>query len=276
MLLGDRLNGLVNGEQLVVAGRLVATIAVVVLRNQRLLLSGKPLVLCPPLPQRIGAGKLIQAKLAFDDATLGDLVVEQEAITIAAEHERHLQHFGVAKGLLHARADGVLVVLCLDDSDGKIGLVEQDVVGPFVLASCVQFAANNDAPLGQEEFFPYLSQDVPSSLHQSRGDEFGADVAFAERLLIHLFHVGFPRAADCCSTFALVALRRWRPLRPRQSIQHDHKFSRQGGRLNVPNIALQRNQPVIRHQPQRAGQVRHLAAAEFSQFRQGFGLLVMD
>ena len=62
------------------------------------------------------------------------LVVEEKAVAVAAEDERNVEGFGVgvAEGLLHARADGVVVVLRLDDGDGDVGLVVEDVVSALL------------------------------------------------------------------------------------------------------------------------------------------------
>ena len=43
-----------------------------------------------------------------------------------------------AEGLLDACANGVVVVLCLDDGDGDIGLVVEYVVSAFLCASGVE------------------------------------------------------------------------------------------------------------------------------------------
>jgi len=41
--------------------------------------------------------------------------------------------------------------------------------------------------LGEGDFLPNLRQDIPLGLLQRRGDEFGADVAFREGLLVNGF-----------------------------------------------------------------------------------------
>ena len=54
--------------------------------------------------------------------------MEQKAIAITGEHERHVQRLRVAKGLLHARAQGVLVVLRFDYCERKVRLMVENVV----------------------------------------------------------------------------------------------------------------------------------------------------
>ncbi len=51
--------------------------------------------------------------------------MKQEAVTVGAEHERDLQHFCIAQGLLQAVANRMVVVLCFDNGDGDVRLVEQ-------------------------------------------------------------------------------------------------------------------------------------------------------
>jgi len=48
--------------------------------------------------------------------------VEEEAVAIAAEDEGNVKRFGVAEGLLHSRANGVVVVLSLNNREGNVGL----------------------------------------------------------------------------------------------------------------------------------------------------------
>ena len=89
------------------------------------------------------------ADFDFDDSVFGNFVVKQETVTIAAEHEGHLQHFGIAQPLLHAIAQGVFVVLGLDDRNRHAWLVEQNIVGALVLRTGVQPASDDDAPFGE-------------------------------------------------------------------------------------------------------------------------------
>ena len=98
----------------------------------------------------------MECKLALDDAVGGDLVVKQEAIAVGAEHERDLQHFGIAQRLLHAIANRVVVVLGFDNGDGDVRLVEQNVIGAFVLGAGMQLAAHDDPSLGEWKFLPDL------------------------------------------------------------------------------------------------------------------------
>ncbi len=65
----------------------------------------------PPLPEGLRGGKIVQEQLPLDDAIGVNLVVKQETVAVGAEHERNLQHLGIAQTLLHTVADGVIVVL---------------------------------------------------------------------------------------------------------------------------------------------------------------------
>ena len=55
----------------------------------------------------------------------------------------------VLERLLHAVADGVVVVLGLDDGDRDVRLVVENVVGALGLAAGDQLAADDDAALGE-------------------------------------------------------------------------------------------------------------------------------
>lgn len=56
-------------------------------------------------------------------------VMEQEALAVAGEGERYVEHFRVGQRLLDAIANAVVRVLGLDDGERDAGLVEQHVVG---------------------------------------------------------------------------------------------------------------------------------------------------
>ncbi|MNR25485.1 hypothetical protein D3C85_1426390 [compost metagenome] len=96
-----------------------------------------------------------------------------------------VQRIGIAQRLLHAGTDRVLVVLGLDDGQGHVGLVVEDVVGAPGLATAMQLAAHDDAALGEADFLAHLFVMVPAGLEDGRGNELGADVPFGERFLVH-------------------------------------------------------------------------------------------
>lgn len=54
--------------------------------------------------------------------------------------------------MLHAVANGVYIVLGLNDRDGQVWLVVEDVVRPLLLAARVHLAAHDDAALGVGDF----------------------------------------------------------------------------------------------------------------------------
>ena len=106
--------------------------------------------------------------------------MKEEAIAVAAEDERNVERLGIAKGLLHSCADGVVVVLGLDDREGNVGLVVEDVVHPLLRAASVNFSPHIDAAIGEADFFANLGVEIPSRRHEAGCDKLGADVAFAE------------------------------------------------------------------------------------------------
>lgn len=61
--------------------------------------------------------------------------MEQEAIAIAGERERHIQRFGITQCLLHAEVNGVFVVFRLDYADRQVGLVTRPGVGKYSITT---------------------------------------------------------------------------------------------------------------------------------------------
>jgi len=153
---GNCLDSSVDGQQLVIAWTLIAAVAVVILSDKGFLLVVQATVRRPPLPQCFCCGKFVKCELPLNDAVCGDLVVEQEAIAIGAEHKRDLQHLSIAQRLLHTIADGVIIVLGFDDGDWDVRLIEKDIIDTFVLGSGMELAANDDASFGEGKFFSDL------------------------------------------------------------------------------------------------------------------------
>ena len=96
-----------------------------------------------------------------DGAAGHGAVVLQEGVAVGAVGERDIEHLGVLERLLHAVADGVVVVLGLDDGEREVRLVEQDVVGLLRLPASDRLAANDDAALGEVGFLTDLRHHVP-------------------------------------------------------------------------------------------------------------------
>ena len=86
---------------------------------------------------------------------------------------------------MHAVADAVCVVLGLDDREGNVGLVVEDVVGALGLTASDQLAANDDAALGEADLLADLVHLVPAGPAEGGRDELGADVAFGEGSFVH-------------------------------------------------------------------------------------------
>ena len=182
--LGDGLDGGVDGVDLIVARRLAAAVVEIVLKNDFLGLGRQALPGAIARPQVAWRWKGLECERGFLGGSAG-AVMEQEAVAVGGEYEGNVQGVGVVEGLLHAVADGMVVVLGFDQCDGQVGLVVQHVVGPLALAPADQLAAHDDAALGEVNFLADLRHLVPACLAQGRGDELGADVAFAQALLVH-------------------------------------------------------------------------------------------
>ena len=79
----------------------------------------------------------------------------------------------------------MVIVFGFNNRDWDVGLVIKDAVRPFRFAATDELAANDDAALGETDFLADLGHLIPTHLLDGRDDELGADVAFAEQLLIH-------------------------------------------------------------------------------------------
>jgi hypothetical protein len=182
---GNRLDGAIDGDLLVVARCAGRTVGEIILRDHRLGLIGDAFVGFVFAPELLGGRELVEGEFRFDGAGLRGFVMEQKTIAVAAEDERHIQRSGIAEGLLHSRADRVVVVLGLYDRERNVGLVVKDVIHPLLGSTGMNFSTHIDATIGEAHFLANLSLQIPSSRHKAGGDKFRADIAFAERFFIH-------------------------------------------------------------------------------------------
>lgn len=79
----------------------------------------------------------------------------------------------------------MVVVFGLDDGDGDVGLVIEDVVGPLGFAPRYELATHDDPALGKGHFLADLQHRVPASPLDGRRDEFGTNVSLAEVFPVH-------------------------------------------------------------------------------------------
>lgn len=94
----------------------------------------------------------------------------EEAVAVRAVGKRHVESFGVIERLLHAGAHRVVVVLCLDYRQRKVGLVEEDVVGLLRLSARGHFSTDDDAALRKEQLFEDLGHHVPLGDYRRRDE----------------------------------------------------------------------------------------------------------
>ena len=106
--------------------------------------------------------------------------MKKKAIAIAAEYTGDVQHLGISKALLHARAQRMVIVFGFDDGHRDAGFVKQDVIGPLLLSAGGELTFYIDAPVGKGEFLQHLKLDIPPAALQRGRDKLGADVAFGK------------------------------------------------------------------------------------------------
>jgi len=91
-----------------------------------------------------------------------------------------IQSRSVLDRLLHSAADGVIVVLRFDQSDGNIRFVVKNVVGSLSFTPRNQLVANDNPSSREEDLFTNLRLDIPTRLHDGGRDELRANIAFGE------------------------------------------------------------------------------------------------
>ena len=184
---GDGFDGRVDGVNLVVARRLAASIVEIALEDDGFRLGRQRLPGAIARPQVAGRREAFKTEGGFRLGARARPVVEDEAVAIGGKYEGDMQGLGVVQSLLHAVADGMGIVLGLDQGDGDVWFVIQNVVGPLAFAPADQLAAHDDAALREADLLADLRHLVPTSLSQSRCDELGADVTFAEAFPVHCY-----------------------------------------------------------------------------------------
>ena len=79
----------------------------------------------------------------------------------------------------------MLVALGFDNSQRQIGLVIEDEVGPLSFAAFDFLALNDDATVGERDFFSHLVDMVPASGLDCRQYVLRANVTLGKRFLIN-------------------------------------------------------------------------------------------
>jgi len=111
--------------------------------------------------------------------------MEHKTVAIGRKYKRDVERYRVVEGLQHPFVDAVIVVLRLDDGDGDIGPVLEDVIGAFRLATGHELAPDDDAPFGEGHLLADLHHPVPACALHCGAYELGADVALAEVFFVH-------------------------------------------------------------------------------------------
>jgi hypothetical protein len=185
LALGDGLNGGIYGIALVVAGGLATRVVKVILEDDLFSLGGQALPGAIPGPKVLRRGEVGEREVRFLVGACVGAVVEDEGIAIGGKNEGDIESRGIFQSLLHPRADAVVVVLGLDQGDGNVRLVIEDVIGPLGLAAGDELAAHDDPALGEADFLADLREQVPAGRLDGGGDELRADVALAEVFFVH-------------------------------------------------------------------------------------------
>ena len=134
MTFGNGFKSAVDGLGLVIARCFAAGVLIVRLKYKLFFLVLYVSVLLVALPEFGGWREACEWKFAFNVfVAFRDFVVGGKSIAIGAVGAGNVENLTVAETLLHAMADGVVVVLGFDDGDRNTGFPLENVVGEFFL-----------------------------------------------------------------------------------------------------------------------------------------------
>ena len=103
--------------------------------------------------------------------------MKEKAIAVRRKNEGQIAvHLAIIESLLHTVANGVVVVLGLNDSDRNIGFVIKYVIGELCRSALMMLALDDDTAAGDGHLFSDLSVEIPARSCYCRSDELGADV----------------------------------------------------------------------------------------------------
>ena len=85
----------------------------------------------------------------------------EKGIPIRAVGKRNIEDFGILQSLLHAVTNRMIVVFGLDNRDGHVGLIVQDIVGFFSLSPLHRFSTHYHSSLSKKELLTNLGHEIP-------------------------------------------------------------------------------------------------------------------
>ena len=190
---GNRINGAVDGDTLIVARSLITRLKIVRLSDELLLLRREVLVPNVSLPKILRRRKLLKRQLSLFP---GLHIVFKETIAIRAVHKRNVQHLGVFDGLLHPGSNAVPVIFRLDDSQWNIGLVVEQIVSALSFASGSNITTDDNTTVREVVLHADLFLLVPASALNGWGNKLKFDVLLSHFMFFH--KVAHANASFCC------------------------------------------------------------------------------
>ena len=133
-------------------------------------------------PQILRGRELFKSEFSFRSALH---VMLKEAVAVGAVNKRYIQHLGILDALLHTSANAVLVVLCLDNCQGQIWLVVQQIVSAFPLATGSNIPSDDNATVREVILHSDLFLPVPPGILNGRGNKLKFDVLFSHFVFLH-------------------------------------------------------------------------------------------
>ena len=184
----DAVEGAVDGDALVIAGRVALLAGVVGLSQDRLLFGGKA-----GLPLIAGDEFVIGRKGVEGDLPLeaGEEVMFGKAVAVGAVGEGQIQHHGIGHGLLQAEGDAVAVVLGLHDGDGVVCADVEQVIRLLRAAADGNVPAQVHLAVGDPDGGLHGDAVLPAAGLDGGGDVIELDVLFGHEGFINdRGHVG--------------------------------------------------------------------------------------
>jgi hypothetical protein len=103
----------------------------------------------------------VKGNLSFNRASGSGAVVFKKAVAVGAVGKWDVEELGVVESLLHAIAKRVRIVFSLNDRNGEIGLVVEQIIDFFCFAAFDALTPYDHPALGEVEFLADLRHRVP-------------------------------------------------------------------------------------------------------------------
>ena len=124
----NRFNRFVDCVYLVISGLFIGVIRIIRLVNYLFLRGIHVVFLLIHLPKRFRGRKFVERDIYFYVAFGNVFIMEYKSIAIRAKNKGNVQHFRIAKCLLHTIRHRVVIVFCFNHGYRFVGFIEKNVI----------------------------------------------------------------------------------------------------------------------------------------------------